>query len=278
MRRIVIACLFALAGSAHAAEPASKIFGAVSTPAPGHPQIFGSYAKGCFAGAVALPKDGPNWAAMRLKRNRRWAHPALADFLIRLSAGAEAAGLNGLLIGDIGQVRGGPMKSGHKSHQIGLDADIWLRPLTSRPTAVQREAWSSYDLVKGRRTLDEALFLKSAARAIPIAAADPAVARIFVNATIKRKLCEVTDPANRDWMRKVRPWWGHDAHFHVRLACPAGSPACKDQDPPPAGDGCGEELDWWLTDEPYTGSGSPPKPPLTLADLPEQCTAVVRAK
>jgi hypothetical protein len=34
----------------------------------------------------------------------------------------------GLYIGDISQPRGGPMTSGHASHQIGLDADIWMLP------------------------------------------------------------------------------------------------------------------------------------------------------
>ncbi|MCL4166378.1 UNVERIFIED_CONTAM: hypothetical protein GTU68_013085 [Idotea baltica] len=168
------------------------------------------------------------------------------------------------------------MISGHRSHQIGLDVDVWLRPLTERPSALQREAWSSYDLVKGRHDLDEELWAKSAWRAIELAARDDAVARIFVNATIKRKLCEVTPLNDRKWMRKVRPWWGHDSHFHVRLACPAGVPGCVDQAPPPAGDGCGKELKWWFTDEPFTGSSKPRKE-LEMADLPKACQAVLTA-
>lgn len=270
--------LFALPATAAAAEPAHEAFGAVSSPAPGPSRVFGSYAKGCHAGAVLFPADGPDWAAMRLSRDRRWAQPDLARFLVRLAARARAAGLEGLLIGDMGQPRGGPMKSGHRSHQTGLDVDIWLRPLTARPDAAARESLSSYDVVKGRRTLDAALWRKSAARAIPLAAADPAVARIFVHPVIKRALCAASEPGARPWMSKIRPWWGHDAHFHVRLACPAGSPDCENQKPPPPGDGCGKELDWWFTDEPYESKGpATPRKDLTLDDLPAACRAVVTA-
>ena len=273
--RALAFCL-ALTASPALAEPAFTTFGAVSTPAPGKAQVFGSYAKGCHAGAVQIAADGPGWAAMRLSRDRRWAQPELADFLVRLTKGAQRAGLGGLLIGDMGQPRGGPMKSGHRSHQTGLDVDIWLRPLTSRPDAKARESLSSYDVVKGRKTLDEDLWRQSSARAIPLAAADPAVARIFVNPVIKRALCRATQPGQRPWMNKIRPWWGHDAHFHVRLACPAGSPQCQNQQPPPSGDGCGRELDWWFTDEPYSG-GSTPRKDLTMDDLPVACRAVVAA-
>lgn len=260
--------------SASAKDLAEDAFGAVGNGTSGPPAALGSYAKGCLAGAVLLAEDGPRWAAMRLSRGRNWGHPALIDFIRRLTAQVGHVGLPGLLIGDLGQPRGGPMKSGHRSHQIGLDVDIWLRPLVERPGAKARENWSSYDLVKGRSRLDGDLWNKSAWRAIRLASEDPAVARIFINAAIKRKLCEVTPPDDRAWLRKVRPWWGHDSHFHVRLTCPDGLPGCENQSPPPAGDGCGKELDWWFTDEPYGGTSKPPKK-LTLDDLPKRCREVL---
>jgi penicillin-insensitive murein endopeptidase len=83
---------------------------------------------------------------------------------------------------------------------------------------------------------------------------------------------------DRSVLGKLRPWYGHDDHFHVRLDCPAGEASCKDQDPPPADVGCGAELDYWFTDAPYKPSTTPPAPPLTLADLPKQCRAVLAAK
>ena len=275
----LLAATFAL--PAHAAgqeKPLAKtLFAPVETPAPGAPAAFGSYAKGCLAGAVALPQDGPGWSAMRLSRGRHWGHPALAAFIARLAAQAPQEGLDGLLIGDMGRARGGPMASGHRSHQTGLDVDIWLRPRTGIPSKAQRETVPSFDLVRGRKALQPDLFARSAAPMIRRAAEDPAVARIFVNAAIKKRLCTLAPPDERAWLRKVRPWWGHDAHFHVRLACPAGSPGCVDQAPPPAGDGCGAALDWWFTDEPYSGTSKPPVE-LTMDDLPRQCRAVLAAE
>ena len=278
MKRWIAAAVLGLCAlPVQAAEPplAKTLFENIETPAPGAPQSFGSYAKGCLAGGVQLFEDGPTWAAMRLSRGRNWGHPALAEFISRFSAAATRVGYDGLLIGDMGRARGGPMISGHRSHQIGLDVDVWLRPLTKRPSPREREGWSSYDVVKGRSTLDKELWDKSAWRAIGVAAQDPAVARIFVNATIKRELCKANPGA--PWLRKVRAWWGHDSHFHVRLSCPAGVAGCTDQAPPPGGTGCGKELDWWFTDEPYQSSGKKPKE-LTMADLPNACEAVLTAQ
>ena len=279
MRRLfTILALSVFTSTAQAEEFAEDAFGAVrGPPRRGGRTPLAAMRKDASPVALGCRWMGRAGAAMRLSRERNWAHPALAAFVVRLSERVPEVGLQGLLVGDMGQPRGGPMKSGHRSHQIGLDVDVWLRPLTVRPDAVARESLSSYDLVKGRYKLDGDLWSKSAWRAIRLAAEDGAVARIFVNAAIKRKLCQVTPVENRGWLRKVRPWWGHDSHFHVRLACPAGVPGCKNQQPPPAGDGCGKELDWWFTDGPYSGT-SKPKPKLTLDDLPEQCRAVLAVK
>jgi len=93
---------------------------------------------------------------------------------------------------------------------------------------------------------------------------------------------DLTDPgSNHAWLNKVRPYWGHDYHFHVRIKCPADSPECKPQEPVPAGEGCGHELDWWFTESVLHPKPSPtpskPRPPMTLADLPPLCRAVVLA-
>ena len=39
---------------------------------------------------------------------------------------AEAAGLPTLYMNDISRPHGGPMAGLHASHQVGLDADVWL--------------------------------------------------------------------------------------------------------------------------------------------------------
>ncbi len=63
---------------------------------------------------------------------------------------------------------------------------------------------------------------------IKLAAQDNDVTRIFVNPAIKQQLC-LDAGTDRDWLRKVRPWFQHRAHMHVRLRCPADSLECEDQ-------------------------------------------------
>jgi penicillin-insensitive murein endopeptidase len=111
-------------------------------------------------------------------------------------------------------------------------------------------------------------------RLLKAVAREPAVARIFVNPAIKRALCREAG-SDRGWLTKIRPWWGHNYHFHIRLSCPRGDPLCRDQAPPPPGDGCGKELDWWFTERALHPPPSPPRKPLRLADLPAACATLV---
>jgi penicillin-insensitive murein endopeptidase len=271
----------ALMGAPTAAgePPARELFGAVGTPsADPAPRVIGSYARGCLAGAVPLRLTGPSWQAMRLERNRFWGHPDLVAFVERLGEAARADGWPGLLVGDMAQPRGGPMLTGHASHQIGLDVDLWLTPMPERElTAEERQHMGAVSMIRpGTRAVDPELFGPAQVAVIRRAALFPEVARIFVHPGIKQALCQAAGP-DRGWLRKVRPWWGHDAHFHVRLACPADQPLCREQDPIPAGDGCGAELAWWLSDEPWQPADppAPPRPPLTMAELPRECREVL---
>jgi penicillin-insensitive murein endopeptidase len=220
---------------------------------------------------------------MRLSRNRNWGHPGLIKFLERLSAKAAKLGWPGLLVGDMSQPRGGPMITGHASHQVGLDADIWLTPMPNRElTREEREEMSATMAVAADRLdIDPKVWTPAHTAVIKTAAKDPQVQRVFVNAAIKKALCRDPD-SDRDWLHKVRPYWGHDYHFHVRLFCPAGSPACKPQDPvPPGGDGCGKDLDWWFRDSVIHPKPSPvppkPAPQLTMKSLPPACREVLAA-
>jgi len=262
---------------AQGTEPARQVFGAQVTPSTGPAAPHGSYARGCLAGAVALPETGPGWQAMRLGRNRNWGHPALIRFIERLSRQAAEVGWPRLYVGDISQPRGGPMAGGHRSHQIGLDADIWLRiPGPGMLSIGEREEISSHSVVGPDRLAVNGAWRPAHHALIRLAARDPAVARIFVNAAIKQALCAAEPPGDRGWLRKARSWWGHDSHFHVRLHCPEGAPGCVRQAPPPVGDGCGEELAWWFTAEAL--DPEPPATPraeLTLDDLPQACRAKV---
>ncbi len=269
--------------STAAAEPLAKdLFGRQSLPAATEARVHGSYAKGCFAGGLAIAADGEHWQAMRLSRNRRWGHPDMVRLLERLSREATADGWPGLLVGDISQPRGGPMLSGHASHQLGLDADVWFQPMPARRlTASERETFEFVSLLReGRLTVDERRWTQAHARILRRVAGYREVERILVHPGIKKKLCD-TVSGDRSWLGKIRPIWGHDSHFHIRMACPAGSPGCLPQEPVPRGDGCDASLDWWFTDEPWRPATGPQQPRardvMRLSDLPPACTDVLRA-
>jgi penicillin-insensitive murein endopeptidase len=263
------------------AVAARDYFGRQLQPSPGPARIYGGYARGCVAGARMLPTDGPSWQVMRLSRNRNWGHPALIDFIERFSRSAQQDGWPGMLVGDMAQPMGGPMSSGHASHQIGIDVDFWLNPMPDRTyTAQERENISAVSmLAPSGQTVDPGIWSANHAKLLRRAVSYPEVARIFVHPAIKKALC---DGAGNDksWLHKVHPWWGHHYHFHVRLRCPSDSPECENQKDTGNGDGCGAELDKWLKlIKPPPKEDSKPakgKPPLTLAQLPAACTAMLK--
>ena len=267
--------------------PAKKLFGAAKAAAPLKPEAIGSYAKGCLAGGVKLPPDGPAWQIMRPSRNRNWGAPALVALVERLGKEArQNDGWNGLLVGDMAQPRGGPMLSGHASHQIGLDADVWLTPMPDRTLSTkERETMTAVSMVKDRQTMNYDVWTESRAKVIKRAASYNEVARIFVHPPIKAELCKWAT-GDRSWLAKVRPYYGHNYHFHIRMKCPEGMKACKNQAPaaPKDGTGCGEELAYWMGPTPWAKKKRDPNappikpaPPLTLTGLPAECRAVVTA-
>lgn len=262
--------------------PAKELFGRETEPTPLAARSIGYYSAGCLAGAKALPINGPTWQVMRLSRNRNWGHPKLIAFLERLAANAKKVGWPGLLVGDMSQPRGGPMLTGHASHQVGLDADIWLTPMPDRTLSPkEREFMSATEMVRpDRLDVDPKVWTHKHTELIRTAAEDPDVERIFVNAAIKKALCRDAG-SDRAWLAKVRPWWGHDYHFHIRVYCPVDSPQCKPQPPPEPGDGCGHELDYWFSDAVLHPKApeEPVKPRLgpTMAQLPAACRKVLMA-
>jgi len=259
--------------------PAKELFGRKAEPAPLGARAIGFYSRGCVAGAVALPVDGSTWQVMRLSRNRNWGHPTLVAFMERLSRRVpKINGWPGLLVGDISQPRGGPMLTGHASHQLGLDADVWLTPMPDRRLSrLEREEMSATDMVrKDRLDIDPATWTPAHTALIRAVSREPQVERIFVNAAIKRALCREAGE-DRRWLAKVRPMFGHNYHFHIRLGCPPGEAMCRDQPPVPPGDGCGQDLARWFTPQMLFPKPGPPRPPMTMAQLPDECRRVVMA-
>jgi penicillin-insensitive murein endopeptidase len=265
--------------------PAKTLFSAAKLPSIGKAVAIGYYPRGCLQGGVELPVDGPNWQVMRLSRNRNWGHPELVKFLERFAPlAAKATSWKGILVGDMAQPRGGPLPFGHLSHQIGLDVDIWFMPMPNHELSKKdREDISASNLVAADKLhVNPETWTPADVAFIRTAAEQPEVERVLVNAAIKKELCHVEDKNHNGWMAKVRPWYGHNDHIHVRLKCPADSPNCRNQPPVPVGDGCGKkELDFWFSDailhpKPRKEPAVPPKP-ITLADLPPACKNVLDA-
>jgi penicillin-insensitive murein endopeptidase len=268
--------------------PARVLFAAAKTPAPLEARSIGFYAKGCLAGAQALPVDGPAWQHVRLSRNRNWGHPVLIELVEKLAVEAkEHDGWPGLLVGDISQPRGGPMLSGHASHQVGLDADVWFTPMPDRRlTAKEREELSATSMLAGDSvSVDPKVWSEAHLRLLKRAASYKEVERIWVHPAIKKAVCEATtEEKERGWLRKVRAYWGHYYHFHIRIGCPKGSTSCKRQVPVGSDDGCGAELKRWLArvkppvrplPPPKPGVARPERRPITLAQLPAECRVVL---
>ncbi len=285
---MVLAVMTALSPAmAQDGVPAKQLFGKITLPSKQRTAPIGFYAKGCLAGGVAIPVDGPAWQVIHLSRNRRWGTPQMIALLERLGREAKAEdGWNGLMVGDISQPRGGPMLSGHASHQIGLDADIWLTPMPAHQMSYEeREVVPEASVLRGDMVhVDNRKWTKSHERLIVRAASYPQVERVFVHPGIKKKLCETLKGPDRTVLNKIRPIWGHHYHFHIRMKCPPGSSGCDDQVDPPADSGCGKQLADWLN---LVKPRPPVKPnknakvvvpkQLTLSSLPNACAIVLKA-
>lgn len=240
-------------------------------PVDGVPSSVGGFSNGCIIGAKPLPLENDAYQVMRTKQLRYFGHPELIQFITRVTNNAAQRHLGTVLIGDMGMPVGGRFSSGHASHQTGLDVDIWLQLPQKRWSAKQLQSPKAIDLVdKSGKNVVANLWRPEIGELIKLAAEDKKVTRIFVHPAIKQQLC-IDAQGDRTWLRKVRPWFGHRAHMHVRIACPKESKECLEQLPPPAGDGCGEELAGWLAETKLPNAKPnnqpPPKPPATCQAL-----------
>lgn len=248
-----------------------------TTPFPGPADSIGKPAAGCLAGAISLPFDGPGYQVIRISRDRYFSNPATVKFIEDLGRKAKAAGLPDFYVGDMSLPRGGPMPNGHASHQSGIDVDIWdnLDPKPVLAPQAREDVPLPSMLTPDGKSLDLTKFGTRQVTLLRLAASDPRVDRIFVNAVIKRALCEgefANVVGDRGWLHRLRPWYQHDDHFHVRLSCPANSPDCARQPPVPAGDGCDASLAWWFKPQPAPPA-TPAKPRTPI--LPAACKRLI---
>ncbi|MDO4626818.1 MAG: penicillin-insensitive murein endopeptidase [Pasteurellaceae bacterium] len=250
--------------AAMTAQATPQQWQAVKKPIPGAPQPIGTYSNGCIIGAQPMPFKGEGFQVIRINKNRYYGHPDMINYLERLGKRVKAAGMPTMLIGDIAMPGGGRFLTGHASHQMGLDADIWLRMgEMSESDAINADGKALLVVDRQAQRVDDNVWNNNHLNLIRLAAEDNQVARIFVNPAIKVKLCQ-TATGDRSWLHKIRPWFGHDSHFHVRLVCPQGASYCENQAPVPAGEGCDDELYSWF--EPRHSSGTPTVKKTTLPE------------
>lgn len=257
----LISWILAIPFSLFAYQPENKPdneWSRIKTPTLGLPQPIGGYANGCMEGGKTLPQSGEGYLDMRRHRNRYYGQPELITFIEALGKHTYQRYNKKHLIGDLSQPRGGRMNFGHTSHQVGLDVDIWMQTLPSKQSVDPYQPMqtivnkASGQLIKTH--LDPVI-----RDALYFAATYPQTARIFVNPVVKQYLCQTE--LETTWLRKLRPWWGHDEHFHVRLTCPATATDCHNQKPVPEGDGCHENLSNWVKEQSGLVTGSiKPKP------------------
>ena len=263
-RTMVTACILLLASlGAAVAQPASVAYPAPEAVAP---RIVSGPGGGCISGAVQLPPNGPGYQIIRANQSWFWGHPNTIAALETLGLRAQAAGLPTLYMNDISRPHGGPTAGVHASHQVGLDADVWLDVTPKPPLSIaQRNGIEVASLVAADgRDVDPARWSPGL----------PGLDRILLNPAIKQQLCR-TPMADRAWLRQIRPWYGHAAHMHLHFRCPANQPECRDLGPVPPGDGCDASLAWW-----FEQLDAPPKPPALhpTLPLPAACAAILAGR
>ena len=213
-------------------------------------ESIGSYTAGCIRNSAILSIDGEGYQVIRPSRGRYYGNPETIEYIQTLSKKANRELNATLLIADISQQTGGPILDDHSSHQVGLDADIllWQHPVAKKRalTITEREHIHPQSvLTDDQMRVDEFKWDNVHGEILKLAASDTRVERIFINPVIKRRLCAVYP--GELWLGKLRPWYGHDGHFHARLKCPETNSLCASQKPIEiTGDGCGSDLDSWF--------------------------------
>lgn len=250
----------------------------VKTPTEGPIEIHGSYANGCFSGGTTIATKGIGYEQVRPSRNRNYGAPSIAEFITSLDQLGQKNDRI-IILGDISQPRGGPANFGHASHQTGLDIDIWFedRNQALSPNLIENLFTpSTVNPTTGKINQ----FWRPFYRDLLYHAANyPETERIFVNPIIKAELCK--SETNTEWLEKLRPWYGHDSHFHVRLKCPTDSTTCIVQDPFPKGSGCDTNLSNWVNDQiKWTTQPQKPKSTTTTAKpqkiMPSACLNILK--
>lgn len=243
--RLIVLSLFVVGCSHHLPDYTSRM--STRLPTESKPEAIGEYALGCLSGAQTFTGQEKGIILSQTKRGRYWGHPDLINLLTRAGEEFHKKKMS-LIIGDLSQSRGGPTITGHNSHQTGLDVDVWFQ----MPSIKEKMSFKTIETEDMKPQSD---LNADQIKMIQFFARDPSVERIFINPGFKKKLCSTSAPykLSADEHHRLRAWYGHDDHIHVRLKCPVDSPLCVSQKPIPDGDGCDENLEWWFTEEAKAG-------------------------
>ncbi len=208
-------------------------------------QVIGFYGKGKLRNPVTLAKAGPGYQLIFPGRNHDWGSTGLVTAIEAVAASMDKdfPGAEPLQIADLSDKNGGRL-SQHASHQNGLDADIVYYRMNhgiQEPDAfdelqedfvIDGRITQNFDFVRNWEVMRR---LNATGR----------LDRIFVDKEIKKELCKYAKQASpevsaetSDRLRKLRPYYNHAHHMHVRFTCPKDSPKCKAQKPIEPGDGC----------------------------------------
>lgn len=220
-------------------------------PTSGNHESAGFYSSGCLLGALEISESGKGFQLLKPERRRNFTHPETKKLFTHVMAKHFEKHGNYYLTGDFSLSQGGPTLSGHSSHQNGLDIDIFFdstKSVLSR-NALKIHKIDSYLLNNEKINLKK--WNKPLEELIVMFAKDERVDRLFIHPKFKQLFCEKRYElklSEKDLI-KIRPWYGHDEHIHVRLSCPADSPNCVKQPIPQEKETCGKDLNWWFTDD-----------------------------
>lgn len=243
-----------------------------------HAKVYGDYNRGCLTESAALPEYGIGYQSTRRSRQMFYAHPETIKAIETLGAKVFTEGLGTVLIGNLSKKNGGPLFEHSISHQNGLDFDVSYFVSKEPLSDVMSQNYEFKSLLGYEKNkLNQKLWDEKIAELLKVTAELPQVERILVDPLIKKQLCETEK--QEEWFSKIRPWFKHDNHFHVRLKCPQDSPDCVPQAPPSRDFGCeGPEFEWWFSEEAHLmrlGKLKKPSADKKATPYPEVCQSIL---
>lgn len=279
---LITAILFGLLSCAHHLSwPKSAMVAPRANPTEGKSEAIGFYSRGCLKGGKTFKGNERGLIVSQTRRGRFWAHSDLIDILTELGEFSHRVLKKAVVVGDLSLSRGGPTVGGHNSHQNGLDVDLWFHLFKQDKVGSSFGFWQTEAM---KSALKDNSFGKDQEMILSFLSQDKRVQRIFVHPKIKKILCENPSATfNEDQLAKIRPWYGHDDHLHLRLFCPEGNKNCEPQKDVPKGSDC-DQLDWWFSDEAkaaeegfdYSYQNQRYKYMETLNQLPAVCQSIYK--